>query len=103
MHVDRLLISALGSRRTAQLHEVEGEPVNQIFANFIRNPSKFALAQISSQINTEIRIEYFRQIVDILPVVDKNKELSFWKEYVEVLDGCYMPKGGVVGLDYLND
>ncbi len=87
----------------AKLHDVEDELVDQIFAHFIRDTSKFALAQVSGQTNSEIQSEYFWKIINVLPVVDKEKELTFWKEYVEVIDGTYMPKGGVVGLDHLDD
>ncbi|NLH01025.1 MAG: acyl-CoA dehydrogenase [Clostridiales bacterium] len=86
-----------------KLYNVEDELVDQIFAHFIRDTAKFALAQVSSHDNTDIQNEYFWNIIKVVPVVDKEKELRFWKEYVEVLDGVYMPKGNVVGLDHLND
>ena len=87
----------------SKLYEVEDELVDQIFAHFIRDTAKFALAQINSQDNTDAQMEYFWNITKILPTVDKEKDLKFWQEYVEVLDGGYMPKGGVVGHDYLEN
>lgn len=86
----------------AKLYEVEDELVDQIFSYLICDTAKYALTQINSQKNTDIQNDYFWNITKVVPVIDKEKDFKFWEEYVEVLDGGYMPKGGVVGLDYID-
>ena len=84
---------------SAKLHDVEDELVDQIFALFIKDMSKYALAQINSQENTDVQKDCLWEIVKVAPTIDKKRDYKFFKEYVQVLDGEYMSKGTVVGID----
>ena len=76
----------------AKLNDVEDDLIDQMFANFIKDVNKFALDQLNNQENTEIQHEYLQKIALCGPVIDKERDFRFWKEYVQVLDGAYVQK-----------
>lgn len=83
----------------AKLNEVEDELIDQIFALFIKDINKFALTQANNQNNTETQNECLKALALMGPVVDKEKDLKFWQEYVQVLDGCYIMNDSVIGVE----
>ncbi len=83
----------------AKLNDVEDELIDQIFALFIKDINKFALTQANNQNNTETQNECLKALALMGPVVDKEKDLKFWQEYVQVLDGCYIMSDSVIGVE----
>ena len=81
----------------AKLNDVEDDLIDQMFANFIKDVNKFALDQLNNQENTEIQHEYLQKIALCGPVIDKERDFRFWKEYVQVLDGAYVQKDAPIG------
>lgn len=81
----------------AKLNEVEDELIDQMFAVFIKDVNRFALTQLNNQENNEVQKEYLQKIALHGPVVDKEKDYKFWKEYVQVLDGAYVQKDAPIG------
>lgn len=88
---------------SAKLNDMEDELIDRIFGYFIRDNAGYALAQINNHDNTDQQNDFFWEIVKTTPTIDKDGDYKFWQEYVQVLDGVYMPKGGQVGLDHLDD
>lgn len=81
----------------AKLHNVEDDLIDQIFALFVKDMNRYALTQLNNYDNTEIQTKCLEKIVLNGPIVDKEKDFKFWKEYVEVLDGTYIMKGSTIG------
>lgn len=81
----------------AVLNNVEEDLIDQIFSLFIKDFNKFALAQLNNQKNTEEQTKYLKELVMTSPVINKEKDMKFWKEYVEVLDGAYVMHDSVIG------
>lgn len=83
----------------AKLNDVENELIDQIFALFIRDINKYALSQLNTQNNSETQSALLQELALIKPVIDKGKDLRFWNEYVEVLDGAYIMNDSVIGVE----
>lgn len=81
----------------SKLNEVEDDLIDQMFAVFIKDVNKFALSQLNNQENNEVQKEWLQKIALTGPVVDKEKDFRFWKEYVQVLDGAYVQKDAPIG------
>ncbi|MFP3153835.1 acyl-CoA dehydrogenase [Lachnospiraceae bacterium ZAX-1] len=82
----------------AKLNDVEDDLIDQIFALFVKDINKYALTQLNTQNNTEIQIAYLKELTLISPIIDKEKDFKFWKEYVQVLDGAYVMNGSEIGV-----
>lgn len=83
----------------AKLNNVEDDLIDQIFALFVKDVNKFALIQANNHSNTETQSKYLKELALMGPVVDKEKDFKFWKEYVQVLDGCYVMNDSVIGVE----
>lgn len=81
----------------AKLHNMDDMVIDQMFSLFVRDVNKFALSQLNSQVNTEAQREYLKKLVLTTPVVDKERDERYWKEYVQVMDGAYVMKDGPIG------
>lgn len=82
----------------AKLHNVEDDLIDQIFALFVRDTNKYALTQLNNYENSETQSKFLQAIALNGPIVDKEKDFKFWKEYVEVLDGEYLMKDNAIEL-----
>ena len=83
----------------AKLHHVEDDLIDQIFSLFVKDVNKYALIQLNNHENTEIQSEILREIALNGPVVDKEKDDKFFKEYIETLDGAYIMNESVIGVE----
>ncbi len=83
----------------AKLKKVHEGLIDQMFASFVKDINKYALAQLNSQNNTEEQEKFLKELALIKPVIDKEKDMKFWKEFVEVLDGAYVMNGAVIGVE----
>lgn len=81
----------------SKLHNMDDMVIDQMFSLFVRDVNKFALSQLNSQVNTEAQQEYLKKLVLTTPVVDKERDERYWKEYVQVMDGAYVMKDGPIG------
>ena len=81
----------------AKLNDVEDDLIDQIFALFVKDVNRYALTQANNYANTEVQTEYLRKLALMGPVIDKEKDFQFWKEYVQVLDGAYVMNDSVIG------
>ena len=81
----------------AKLNDVEDELIDQIFALFVRDVNRYALTQANNYVNTDVQNEYLKKMALMGPVIDKEKDFRFWKEYVQVLDGAYVMNDSVIG------
>jgi len=83
----------------AKLHNVEDDLIDQIFALFVKDVNKYALTQLNNQKNTETQSKLLREIALNGPVVDKEKDDEFFKEYIQALDGSYVMTDSVIGIE----
>lgn len=83
----------------AKIKNVDELLIDQIFGYLVRDINKFALEQLSNQINTPEQEEYLKEIMLVKPQVDKERDSKFFDEYVAVLDGAYMMKDCPIGLE----
>lgn len=83
----------------ANLRHIHDDLIDQMFALFIKDINKYALAQLNSQINTKEQEKFLKELALTKPVIDKEKDIKFWKEFVEVLDGEYIMNGAVIGAE----
>ncbi len=82
---------------SAKLNDVADGLLDQIFALFIKDTGKYALAQLNTQNNSEVQARWLQAIALTAPVVDKEKDDLFWKEYVASQDGAYVMTDSVIG------
>jgi acyl-CoA dehydrogenase len=82
----------------ARLRDVHEDLIDQMFALFIKDVNKYALTQLNSQNNTEKQEKFLKELALTKPIIDKEKDMKFWKEFVEVLDGAYVMNGAVIGV-----
>ena len=83
----------------AKLNDVEDELIDQMFACFIKDMNKYALAQTNNHVNTEVQNEHLRKIALLGPVIDADRDFKFWQEFVQPLDGCYIMNDSVIGTE----
>ncbi len=81
----------------SKLHNIHEDLVNQIFSCFVKDVCGFALAQLNSQNNSEVQENYLKALALTKPVIDKEADFKFWKEFVEVLDGAYIMNDAAIG------
>ncbi len=82
----------------AKLNNLEDELIDQIFALFITDVNKYALTQLNCHNNSDVQEDCLRKIALKKPVINKEKDFNFWKEYVQVMDGAYVMNDSVIGI-----
>jgi len=83
----------------AKLRDVDEKLIDEMFGLFVKDINKYALAQLNSQINTELQEKFLKELTLTKAVIDKEKEFAFWKEFVEVLDGEYVMNDSMIGIE----
>lgn len=83
---------------SGKIQEVHDDLMDQIFGYFIKDVNKFAITQLTSQENTPEQETYLKELAMKKPVIDKEKDYKFWKEFVQVLDGAYVMNDSVIGI-----
>lgn len=83
----------------ALLRDCDDLLLDQMFATIIRDTAKYALLQLSSQENSELQEQYLREIALTKPEINREKDMKYWKEYVQILDGAYIMNDAVIGND----
>jgi acyl-CoA dehydrogenase len=84
---------------SAKLQNIENDLIDQMFKYLVLDLNKYALTQLNTQKNTEIQSKYLRDLALIAPPVDKDRDFLFWLEYVKPLDGAYVMRDSVIGVD----
>lgn len=82
----------------AKLNDIDNELIDQIFALFIKDINKYALAQLNAHNNQEVIEKSLKELIFKSPLKDKEKDELFWKEYVQTQDGVYLMKDSGVSL-----
>ena len=83
----------------AKLRDVDDRLTDQMFSLFVKDINKYALTQLNSQKNTELQEKFLKELALTKPVIDKEKDFEFWKEFVQVLDGAYVMNDSVIGVE----
>jgi acyl-CoA dehydrogenase len=94
-----MIVYAQSVLEGCSLHNVDDGLTDQIFGYFIKDINNYALNQMNSQINTELQEKYLQELALRKPIIDKEKDLKFWKEFVQIQDGAYVMNGSVIGVE----
>ncbi len=81
----------------AKNNDLDERLIDQIFSYFVKDINTYALNQLNNQVNEPAQEEFLSKLIAIKPVVDKERDERFWKEFVQVLDGAYIMKDSVIG------